>query len=97
MFEIIKLDLEPMYTRVGSTYVKQRTGWPQGSPLGPFIACLCASFYEFRIGVVLTARLNPLTKLIMRRWIDDTYCIIVAPKNLIENELELFRTVYDRR
>lgn len=97
IYDLINIDLELMFTRKGSVYLKQKTGVPQGSPIGPFLACLCATFYGFRIGVMLSTKFNPLTKCIMRRWIDDTYCIIVAPIEFADEVEDIFFNTYNNR
>lgn len=77
---LFDVDVRFMFTRYGSLFYRQKKGWPQGSPFGPFIACLCASYYEYRIGVIITCRFAPRCLNLLFRWIDDCYVILVCRK-----------------
>lgn len=77
--ELMLFDMNNRIIRVGRQFYVQKDGWPQGSPMGPWVATMVAAYYDFKIESILHRCLPHPNGVLLQRWIDDIFVTLRLP------------------
>lgn len=75
--DLMILDMETRIIRVGRDFFVQKNGWPQGSPMGPWVATMVATYYEYRLRTITLRTIPRPAEVLFQRWIDDILVAVV--------------------